>query len=105
MTLEREVLPDRTEARQERLRAPGQAETTHTSLAFTRGLMAVLCTVVDAGGRLDEHVLHVRQLWDFGLCCGVTAQLVSDDLLRHLGTGRQYTFEETFRGGLVAPLL
>ncbi|MBB5448361.1 hypothetical protein HDG38_007009, partial [Paraburkholderia sp. WSM4177] len=40
MTLEREVLPDRTEARQERLRAPGQAETTYTSLAFTRGLMA-----------------------------------------------------------------
>ncbi|MGF6813111.1 hypothetical protein OKW30_008328 [Paraburkholderia sp. Clong3] len=42
MRLEREVLPDRTEARQERLRAPGQAETTHTSLAFTRGLICSL---------------------------------------------------------------
>jgi hypothetical protein len=40
MSFEREVLSDRTEARQECLRTFGIAEATHAALAFTRRLMA-----------------------------------------------------------------
>ena len=46
MPLEREVLADRTEARQERLGTVGIAEATHAALAFTRRLMAIFGTIV-----------------------------------------------------------
>lgn len=58
MALKREVLPDRTEARQECLRASRQAETTHTLLTFTRGLMAGFCAIADAGGGLVAPHLY-----------------------------------------------
>jgi hypothetical protein len=48
MSLERKMLPNRAEALQEGLRSPGRAETPHATLAFTRGLMAVLRAVVHA---------------------------------------------------------
>ncbi len=70
MPLEREVLPDRTEAREELLGTFGQAEPFQASLALPRRLMTVLCPVVDAGRRLDEDVLHVRQFRNVGLCRG-----------------------------------
>jgi len=46
MSLEREVLPDRTETRQESLRAFRNSETTHPALAFTRRLMTIFGPVV-----------------------------------------------------------
>jgi hypothetical protein len=59
MSLQCEVLRDRTEARQEALRALRVAKASHAPLAFPRGLVAVLRTVVEAGRCLDENVLHV----------------------------------------------
>lgn len=99
MPLEREVLPDRPEARQEGLGARGQTETSHAALAFPRGLVAVFGTVVHAGTGLDEHVLHTRQLRELRFGGRVTAQLVGDDLFRCLVTGRPHPLEEAFRGG------
>jgi hypothetical protein len=78
------VLPDRTEARQERLCTIGQSETAHAALAFTRGLMTVLGTVVNACSRFDEDVLHVRQFRDFSFRRAVTAQLIGDDRYRRV---------------------
>jgi hypothetical protein len=105
MSLQCEVLPDRSEIRQERLRALRIAETTHAALAFARGLMTIFGSVVHSGAGFDENVLHVFQFRDLGLRRRIAAQLVSDNLARHLRTSRQYTFEEPFRCGLVAPLL
>ena len=105
MSLHCEVLPDRSEVRQERLRAFRIAETTHAALAFTHVLMTIFGSVVHSSAGFDENVLHVFQLRELGLRRRVAAQLVSDDLARHLRTSRQYTFEEPFHRGLVAPLL
>ncbi len=66
--------------------------------------MAVLCTVVDTGRSLDEHVLHVDQFRDVGFRRRIAAQLIGDDLAWHR-VRAQHTLEETFGGGLVAPLL
>ena len=49
----------RSEARQERLCAFRIAETTHTPLGFTRGLMTVFGSVVHSSAGFDEDVLHV----------------------------------------------
>ena len=57
MAHEREVLPYRTEARQESLGALRHPEAAHAALAFTRGLMAVFRTVVEPGTGFDEDVL------------------------------------------------
>ncbi len=62
-----EVLTDRTEARQESLGALRVAKASHAPLAVPRGLMAVLCTVVDTGRGLEEHVLHVETAPGFRL--------------------------------------
>jgi hypothetical protein len=105
MSLQCEVLPDRSEIRQECLRAFRIAETTHASLAFTRGLMTIFGSVVHSSTGFHENVLHVFQLRDLGLRRRIAAQLISDDLARDLRISRQYTFEEPFRRGLVAPLL
>ncbi|MCY0853115.1 hypothetical protein OMK73_04125 [Cupriavidus sp. D39] len=51
-----------TEVRQERLRAFRNPETTHPSLAFTRGLMAVFGPVIYSSIGFDEVVLGARQL-------------------------------------------
>lgn len=57
MPLEREVLPDRPEAREKLLCALPVAKDPHAALAFARWLVAVLGAVVQSGGRFDEHVL------------------------------------------------
>src|SRR6266702_5120308 len=105
MSLQCEVLSNRSETRQERLRAFRIAETTHAALALTRGLMTIFGSVVHSGAGFDENVFHVCQLRDLGLRRRIAAQLVSDDLARHFRTSRQHTFEEPFCRGLVAPLL
>ncbi len=87
VTFEGKVLPDGTEAGQERLRALRVAKPTHTPLALTRGLMAVLGAIVHASAGFDEHVLDVGQLRHVGLRGRVAAQLIGDDLLR--GTGQE----------------
>lgn len=69
MPLEREVLSDRLEAREKFLCAFKTAKAPHTSLAFARRLVAILCAVVQSGCSFDEYVLHVRKLWDLGFCC------------------------------------
>jgi hypothetical protein len=46
MSLQCEVLSDRSEARQERLRAFKIAETTRATLAFTRGLMTIFGAII-----------------------------------------------------------
>src|SRR5580698_9090360 len=68
MSLEGEILPDRPEAREKFLSAFRVAKAAHATLAFWRWLVAVLCTVVQAGGRFDEHVLHVRKFRDLRFC-------------------------------------
>src|SRR6202051_655730 len=62
------MLPDRPEVREKFLCAFRVAKAAHTTLAFARRLVAVLCAVVQPGGRFDEHVLHAHQLRNFGLC-------------------------------------
>ncbi len=104
MPLEREVLPDRPEAREKFLCAFRVAKAAHATLAFARWLVAVLCAVVHSGGRFDEHVLHVRKFRDLRFCRRIAAQLIGDDLARHRAR-TQHTLEEAFGGGLVAPLL
>ncbi|KWC76353.1 hypothetical protein WL56_26660 [Burkholderia cepacia] len=61
MSLQGEMLTDRSEAREEGLSSLRVAKPSHASLAFAGGLMAVLNTVVHARTGLHEHVLHVRQ--------------------------------------------
>jgi len=104
MPLEREMLPDRPEAREKFLCALRVAKTAHAPLAFARRLVAVLGPVVQAGCSFDEHVLHVRKLWDLGFRRGIAAQLIGDDLARYR-VRSQHMFEEAFGGRLVAPLL
>ena len=82
MPLEREMLPDRPEAQEEFLCAFRVAKAAHATLAFARRLVAILRPVVQPGGRLYEHVLHVRKFCDFGFCRRIAAQLISDDLAR-----------------------
>jgi hypothetical protein len=83
MTLERDVLPDRPEAREKLLCAFRVAKTTHSPLAFACRLVAVLGPVVQSGGRFDEHVLHVRKFRVFSICRRIAAQPISDDLAGH----------------------
>src|SRR4051794_31396365 len=83
MPLEREVLPDRPEAREKFLCAFRVAKAAHTPFAFAGRLVAVLCAVVQSGGRFDEHVLHVRKFGDLRLCRRIAAQLIGDDLARY----------------------
>jgi len=59
MSLEREVLADRSESRQESLRAIRIAEASHPALAFTRRLMAIFGAVVQPCTGFDENVFDV----------------------------------------------
>ena len=86
MTLEREVLPDRTEARQESLRAFRIAEATHASLAFARRLMTVFRPVIDPRAGFDEDVLDVSQCGNLGFRRRIATQQVGHDLVRCLST-------------------
>src|ERR1700712_399113 len=104
MPLEREMLPDRPEAREKFLCAFRVAKASHATLAFARRSMAVLCSVVQSGRRFDEHVLHVRKFRDLGFCRRIAAQLIGDDLARNRAR-TQHTLEEAFGSGFVAPLL
>src|ERR1700692_3523194 len=104
MPLEREVLPDRPEAREKFLCAFRVAKAAHATLAFARWLVAVLCAVVQSRGRCDEHVLHVCKFRDLRFCRRIAAQLIGDDLARYRAQA-QHTLEETFGRGFVAPLL
>jgi hypothetical protein len=105
MALEREVLPDRAEARQEGLRALGPSEAAHAALTFMRGLMTIFGAIVHARAGFDEYVPDVGEPGDFGLCRWIAAQLVGDDPVRPVGTRGEYVFEEMLCGSLVATLL
>ncbi|KVN33752.1 hypothetical protein WJ63_04255 [Burkholderia pyrrocinia] len=104
MSFQCEVMPDRTEARQEGLRALQVAKASHAALALPRGLMAVLCSVVDTGRSLDHQMLHVDPLRDVGFRRRIATQLIGDDLAWHR-VGAQRTLEETSGGDLVTSLL
>jgi len=69
MALKREMLPDRTEAREKFLcafrvakaaHAPKEVPLGNSTLTFARRLMAVLRPIVQSSGRFDEHMLHLR---------------------------------------------
>ncbi len=62
MSRGREVLPDRTEARQEHLRSSRHLKAAHAPLAFAHGLMTVLGAIVQARSLIDENVFHVREI-------------------------------------------
>jgi hypothetical protein len=66
VSLEREVLPDLTEAPQECLRAFRIAEATHASLTLARRLMAVFSPVIDPRAGFDEDVPDVSQRGNLG---------------------------------------
>ena len=104
MTLEREVLPDRAEARHEGLSPVRLAEAVHSSLTFARRLMAILGPIVHASCGLDEHVFDVRQFGDIGFRCRVAAKLIGDDLARHRARTK-HVFEEPFGSSLVPAFL
>ncbi|SAL87630.1 hypothetical protein AWB67_07447 [Caballeronia terrestris] len=75
MPLEREVLPDRPEAREKFPCAFWVAKAAHATLAFARWLVAVLGAVVQSRGRFDEHVLDVCKFRDLRFCRRIAAQL------------------------------
>jgi hypothetical protein len=104
MPLEREMLPDRPEAREKFLCAFRVAKAAHASLTFARRLVAVFGSVVQSGCSFDEDVLHPGKFWDPGFCRRITAQLIGDDPARRRAR-TQHTLEETFGGGCVAPFL
>src|SRR5260370_4873910 len=80
MSLDREVLPDRSEVREKRVGALWVTKAAQARLTFKRRLMAIFGPIVHAGCRLDVHVPDVCQLGNPGLRGRITAQLVGDDL-------------------------
>jgi hypothetical protein len=98
------MLPDRPKAGEKFLCAFRVAKAAHATLSFACRLVAVLDAIVAPGCSFDEQVLHVCQFRDLSFGCGLTAQLVSDDLARHR-VRVQHTFEEALGGSLIAPLL
>src|SRR5471032_3306895 len=104
MPLEREMLTDRSEAREKFLRAFRVAKAAHATFAFACWLMAVLCAIVQSRCSFDEHVLHVRKFRDLGFCRRIAAQLIGDDLAGQRAR-TQHTLEEAFSSRFVAPLL
>ncbi|UIY61585.1 hypothetical protein [Burkholderia cepacia] len=87
MTTEREVLANRSEARQECLRPLRQSKAAHASLEFALWLMTVLGTVVHARSRSDENML-------------ILASSGSVTIL----SGAKHSLEEALGRGLVTPL-
>src|SRR5258707_7158628 len=94
MSLEREVLPDRSEARQEHQRTFRVAEAAHAALPFSRGLMTVFGSVVQPGAGFNEDVLDVCQLCDLGSRGGIATQLVGDNLAWHIGTRGEHALKK-----------
>jgi len=105
MSLEREVLPNWTEARQESLRAFRNSEATHPTLAFARGLMAIFGSIVLPCTSFYEDVLDVGQFGHLGLCRRIATELVGHDLAGHFGTRGQHALEKPLGCSLVATLL
>ncbi|AME28456.1 hypothetical protein AXG89_32380 (plasmid) [Burkholderia sp. PAMC 26561] len=66
MPLQREVLANRTKAREILLRAFQVAKAAHATLGFACRLIAVFGSVIKPGSRFDEYVLHARKLRDLG---------------------------------------
>ena len=64
MPLEREMLPDQSEAREKFLCAFRVAKATHATLAFAGRLVADLCTIVQPGCSFDgkRSIFDVYQL-------------------------------------------
>jgi hypothetical protein len=104
MPLEREVLPVRPEARDKFLCASWVAKAAHATLAFSRWLVAVLCTVAQTGGHFDKHVLHVRKFRDLRFCRLIAARLIDDDLARHR-VERSTRLKNLLAAAFVAPFL
>ncbi|ALP67658.1 hypothetical protein AN416_34125 (plasmid) [Paraburkholderia caribensis] len=67
MSLERKVLPDRSEARQDSLGTFPATKAAHPMLPFAGWLMAVIRAVVHASRCLDEDMPDVSQFGDVGL--------------------------------------
>jgi hypothetical protein len=105
MSLERKVLPDRAEARQEHLGAFRIAKATHAALAFTGRLMTVFGPVVQPSAGPDEDMLDVFEFGNLGLCCWIATRLIGHDLARCLGTGGQHALEKPLGCCLIATLL
>lgn len=62
MSRQREVLPNRTEAREKRLSSRPVAKATYLAFASSGGLVAILSAVVHARSRFDEYMLHMSEL-------------------------------------------
>lgn len=105
MALQREVLADEPEVRQEDLRTPRIAEATHATLPFACRLMTVFDSVIQPSTGFDEDMFDVRQLEDLGFRGRVATQLVSDDLPWHLRTCGEDPLEKPFGCRFVATLL
>ncbi|MBY4710568.1 hypothetical protein [Burkholderia cepacia] len=87
MTTEREVLVNRSEARQECLRPPRQSKAAHASLEFALGRMTVLGAAAHARSRSDENMLTL-------------ASYGSVTIL----SGAEHSLEEALGRGLATPL-
>lgn len=87
MTTEREVLANRSEARQECLLPPRQSKAAHASLEFALGRMTVLGAAVHARSRFDENMLT--------LASSGSVTILS---------GAEHSLEEALGRGLVTPL-
>ena len=87
MTTEREVLANRSEARQEYLRPPRQSKAAHASLEFALWLMTVLGTAVHARSRSDENMLT--------LASSGSVTILS---------GAEHSLEEALGRGVATPL-
>jgi len=83
MSGQREVLPDRAEAREKRLCVTRIAKAAGLVFAPAGRLVAVLGTVFHACSRLDENVLHMSELGNVSLRRRIATQLVGNDLARH----------------------
>jgi hypothetical protein len=70
MSLERKVLPDRDEARQEHLGAFRIAKATHAALAFAGRLMTVFGPVIQPSAGPDEDMLDIFEFGNLGLAAG-----------------------------------
>ncbi|WP_155644180.1 hypothetical protein [Burkholderia cepacia] len=87
MTTERDVLANRSEARQECLRPPRQSKAAHASLEFALGLMTVLGAAAHARSRSDENMLTLATSGSVTILFGA-----------------EHSLEEALGHGLVTPL-
>lgn len=71
--VQREVLTDRTEARQKCLRAAWVTETLHLALTPASGLMTILSAVVHPGRGLHKDVLYAGELRHVRFGCRIAA--------------------------------